>query len=540
MLHELHVHQIELEMQNEELRMRQAELDATRARYFDLYDLAPVGYCTISEKGLITENNLTAATLLGVDRYTLVNMPVTRFIHKADQDTYYLFRKKLFETGMPQNFELRMLRPDGTVLWVQMNTTATHDVKGASACNAVIIDITERCKLERRLSEVSELNEKIIATAPLGIAAYDASGQCIIANDAIGKFIGINREALLGQNFNHPDTWNQSGLLTTAHETMQSGQSIENLEYIYVTPVGKEVRLNCCMIPFSATSKPHLLLMCQDISIQKQVDEALRKSQKLASIGMLVTAISHEIDNPNGVIIFNLPILRKYLQELISIAAPYFKDNPEHRVFGRFYAAFRKDLFDLMDNIESGSQRIDAVVSVLKDFFRIQENMERRRIDLKQPIDHAVSICRNEIQKTVKSFQIDIPETLPPVLTDPDAIELILVNLLIHAAHASDKADSWIRLCMTADENNPDRRIIAITDNGRGMDEQTLKQIFDPFYASKSPMKGIELGLYICRSLAEELDCRIEAESQPNQGSSFRLILNDLPPENLAILNGNP
>ncbi len=79
-LHELQVHQIELEMQNEELRRAQRELEASQARYFDLYDLAPVGYCTLSEQGLILEVNLTAATLLGVTRSTLVKQPLTRFI----------------------------------------------------------------------------------------------------------------------------------------------------------------------------------------------------------------------------------------------------------------------------------------------------------------------------------------------------------------------------------------------------------------------------------------------------------------------------
>ena len=90
-LYELRVHQIELEMQNEELRRAQAELDAARARYFDLYDLAPVGYCTLSEKGLILEANLTIATLLGVARSALIKQQLTRFIIKEDQDIYYQY-----------------------------------------------------------------------------------------------------------------------------------------------------------------------------------------------------------------------------------------------------------------------------------------------------------------------------------------------------------------------------------------------------------------------------------------------------------------
>ncbi len=93
-LHELRVHQIELEMQNEELRRAQVELDAARSRYLDLYDFAPVGYCTVSEQGLILEANLTAASLLGVARSALVQQRLTSFILPEDEDIYYLHRKQ--------------------------------------------------------------------------------------------------------------------------------------------------------------------------------------------------------------------------------------------------------------------------------------------------------------------------------------------------------------------------------------------------------------------------------------------------------------
>ena len=117
LLHELQVHQIELEMQNEELRRAQGELEAARARYFDLFDLAPVGYFTLSEQGLILEANLTAAGLLGVERRDLVKKPLTRFILPEDQDIYYRHRKQLFETGTPQVYDLRVLRADADPFW---------------------------------------------------------------------------------------------------------------------------------------------------------------------------------------------------------------------------------------------------------------------------------------------------------------------------------------------------------------------------------------------------------------------------------------
>jgi PAS domain S-box-containing protein len=153
MLHELRVHQIELQIQNEELCIANTELDAVRARYFDLYDLAPIGYCTLSEKGLILEANLTAVTLLLSTRLALINRPIAWFIIKEDQTPYYFYRKQLFETGEPQACELRMVRKDGTLFWARLEGTVAKDADGASVIRNVISDITTRKQDENALRE---------------------------------------------------------------------------------------------------------------------------------------------------------------------------------------------------------------------------------------------------------------------------------------------------------------------------------------------------------------------------------------------------
>ncbi|MFA6103413.1 MAG: PAS domain S-box protein [Victivallaceae bacterium] len=110
----LRVHQVELEMQNEELRRAHLELDALRGRYFNLYDLAPAGFFTLSAKGMILEANVTAAAMLGVTRDKLLKQPISRFILPEDQDIYYLKCKTLAATGKQQAWPLRMLHADGS------------------------------------------------------------------------------------------------------------------------------------------------------------------------------------------------------------------------------------------------------------------------------------------------------------------------------------------------------------------------------------------------------------------------------------------
>jgi PAS domain S-box-containing protein len=143
LMHELQVHQVELEMQNEELRQTQLQLEAARARYFDLYDLAPVSYCTVSELGVILEANLAAAELLGESRSELVGQRISRFVSKEYQDEYYQCRRLLYATGDKQGCELRLAKPDGTFFWVYLTLTATQDEHGDMVQRMVLTDITD-------------------------------------------------------------------------------------------------------------------------------------------------------------------------------------------------------------------------------------------------------------------------------------------------------------------------------------------------------------------------------------------------------------
>lgn len=191
--HELQVHQIELEMQNEELRTAQAQIDAGRARYFDLYDLAPVSYCTVSEKGFILEANLTMATLLGVPRSVLVTQPVSGFIVKEDQDIYYLHRKRIFETGEFQECDLRLVKPDGAFIWAHLTGTAAQAEDGRPLCRLVLTDITAQKQAE-------ETNEKLQAqlsqVQKMEAVGRLAGGVAHDFNNMLGIILGHTELAL--------------------------------------------------------------------------------------------------------------------------------------------------------------------------------------------------------------------------------------------------------------------------------------------------------------------------------------------------------
>ena len=172
LIHELRVHQIELELQNEELRRIQEEIDTSRARYFDLYDLAPVGYLTASKKGLVTEANLTIAKLLGVDRAGLVRQRITHFIFPDDQDIFYHHHRQLFEVGSPQVCEIRLLRRDGSNFWSRLEAVMARDNEnGERVCRIALSDITAYKLMEEKKEQLQLQLQQIHKMEAVGVLA---------------------------------------------------------------------------------------------------------------------------------------------------------------------------------------------------------------------------------------------------------------------------------------------------------------------------------------------------------------------------------
>lgn len=169
MIHELRVHQIELKMQNEELRRIQEELEEARDRYSHLYDFAPVGYLTVNEKGIVEGANLTFATLMGMERSAVVGKPFSRFIQREDQDVYYLNIQRLLESGALQSFKLRLTKNDGSNFFTNLECMLIREnVSTPKQIRIVVSDITEQKKLEWRLWQAQKMES--IAKLAGGIA----------------------------------------------------------------------------------------------------------------------------------------------------------------------------------------------------------------------------------------------------------------------------------------------------------------------------------------------------------------------------------
>lgn len=217
LVHELNVYQMELEIQNEELRQAQLELAHSRDRYADLYDFAPVGYVTLDKDGHILEANLAAAALLGVERKSLVGANIAHWIDRVAQDDFYLHRRAVFSSDAKQNCELTMHTVDGTALVMHLQSIA-FATEPQSQCRTAMIDVTEQKAAETALHLLTETLEHRVAEqtheVQLLAAAVSHLAEGVVitddqliwpgprirfVNEAMCRITGYTVEELVGQ-----------------------------------------------------------------------------------------------------------------------------------------------------------------------------------------------------------------------------------------------------------------------------------------------------------------------------------------------------
>lgn len=278
LVHELRVHRIELEIQNEELRRAQDEISVAQARYFDLYDMAPVGYCTLDENELILESDLTAAALLGVVRQALINSRLSQFVFSEDQGIYYLHHRRLVETGMPQTFELRLVKHDETVIWARLNTTTLHDVAAAtSAFRIVLSDITEHKKVVESLWKNENRFRKLFEQhSAVKLILDTETGSIIDANEAAVRFYGWPIEKLKQMNIQEINTLPPEDMKAELKKAALSGEAGFEVRHRRADGSIRDVEVFSNKI--ETAGRDYLYLIIHDITERKWAERILMES----------------------------------------------------------------------------------------------------------------------------------------------------------------------------------------------------------------------------------------------------------------------
>ena len=267
-LENLRRHQLELEMQNDELRRTQAELDSAYARYLDLYDLAPAGYITVSDKALILQCNLTTASLLGVPREALIGQALPGFMSTPDADRFYLLCQQVLASASVQSCELQMCNANGNAVWVNLQAIALLGDAGTAVIRFVLSDITVRKELEERLIRRESDIKAILDGASDAIFIVDAAGRYLYVNQHATQLLGFSRDEFLCMGF-HDITPDDDLAPTRVLFQQLLDKGVLSYEPVLKRRDGSTVcvELNCRIL-----ADGRVFGACRDISERKQAE----------------------------------------------------------------------------------------------------------------------------------------------------------------------------------------------------------------------------------------------------------------------------
>jgi PAS domain S-box-containing protein len=279
LVHDLEVYKIELEMQNENLRQVQQQVEIARDKYIDLYDFSPVGYLTLSTRGFILEANLTAAQLLGANRARLIKKPFSRFLPRDAADAFYIHLKRLFESQLRSTCELRAVREDGTSLHIQLDGLAFQSGdEPVNEARVVIADITERVKSEQEL----KMRDSAINTSINGINFARPDGTIFYSNTSFIRMWGFDGfDNAVGTHVS--DLWaDEEAFVRAFREFQDRGSYSGELQARKRDGNTFDVQLSASTL-FDDAGRP-LVLMASfiDITERKRSELALRESEELS------------------------------------------------------------------------------------------------------------------------------------------------------------------------------------------------------------------------------------------------------------------
>jgi PAS domain S-box-containing protein/putative nucleotidyltransferase with HDIG domain len=277
LLHELQVHQIELEMQNEELQQARAEVETGLAQYTDLHNFTPVGCFTLDRDGAISQVNLTGASLLGIERSRLVKRRFGLFVSDESRPAFNAFLKKVFENQAKETCETA-LRTDGNEpVWVHIEANASEDGQG---CRAAVVDITERMRTEEARRQAEENFRRSMDESPLGIRIVSAKGETLYANRAILDIYGYKDiEELKSTPVKNRYTHESYAEYQLRKKKRMNGEDYSSeYEISIIRKTGENRRLRVLRKGILWNGQKQFQTIYQDITERKRAEEQLQKS----------------------------------------------------------------------------------------------------------------------------------------------------------------------------------------------------------------------------------------------------------------------
>ncbi len=513
--HDLEVHQIELEMQNVQLRQTQDNLIASEEKYRELYEFGPVGYFSFDPWGRILELNLAGASMLGKTRSELIGGQFQFFLSQDCLSAFNNYCEQVMHSDVKMRIELQLKRaPDqeGTPTWILVQGRRMNSDR-KPGFRAALTDVSELKQMEGKFRETSEFLDNLLRYANAPIIVWDTEYRIIRFNEAFERLTGYTAREVLGKPVTILFPAESVDIALSQVRRTSGGELWESVE-IPILRKNRSIRTvlwNSANIYRPRTTKTiATIAQGQDITERLQAErnlmeyaESLKRSNE--DLERFAYIASHDLQEPlRNVISFSQLLSRRYQGKLGTDADEY------------------------IDYIVEGGKRMQALVSDLLEYSRVNTRGETFH-----PTDSG-KVLETTLQNLFSTIQesgtvIDTA-TLPVVHADPAQLGLVFQNLIANAIKFRSSEVPHINI--SAERAVGGMWKFAIRDNGIGIDPAFFDRIFVIFQRlhTRDKYPGTGVGLAIAKKIIERHGGRIWVESEVGKGSIFYFTLRDSPP----------
>jgi PAS domain S-box-containing protein len=492
-------------------------LRESESRYRNLLEVAPVGITVFSE-GKVVFVNPAGAQILGADSdEEIVHMPISKIVHPEmlNESLNRLQRILTGEKGL-YPVENVYLKLDGTPIDVEVMATALP-YDGKPAVQVIVKDITKRKRVEKALRESEERFAKAFKSspAPLVISEID-TGVFIDVNDRWVEMLGYTRQEQIGRSSKEVGIWAKPSECDRIIENLRKMGYFKNEPIEFKNKSGGSIQALWSGEALSLAGRQVMLSMIYDETERKNAEKErenlqiqLLQAQKMDLVGRLAGGVAHDFNNMLGVILGHAELAL----EQVEPGFPIFNDLKE---------------------IQTAAERSADLTRQLLGFARKQTAVPRV-LDLNDTLEGMLKMLRRLIGENIDLNWLP-GATLWPVKMDPSQIDQILVNLCVNARDAFNgvgkitiETDNVIFDKVWFDDHDGlvsgDYVILAVSDNGCGMNKETLGKLFEPFFTTKGIGKGTGLGLANVYGIVRQNDGFIKVHSEPDHGTTFKIYL---------------
>ena len=420
---EIQVHQVELGLQNEELRAAQRLTEELRARYYDLFERAPVGYVLMDGRGEISEANRAAATLLGLSGRTGSGRRLGFYVAHADRARFNRFLQDAIASDAPQRCEVTLQPEDLPQVRVLLDGVREPGPEVALArCRVTLIDVSARAAAEEALRVSEERFRLSFDRALIGKALAAPDGRLTQVNAALCQLFGtepVELEAQRLAELAHPDL---RAVCRAWLESLVAGeQAPSHQELRFLRRDGQVLWVDTCIaVERDPEGRPrHLIADFVDLTENRRLRASLADPDHLATLGLLAAGVAHEINNPLSYVLYNL---ESAVAELPRLAA----EAPE-------------ELLERLEQASEGAGRVRKIARSLSAFARV-EKRELSAVEVRAPLEAAVDMASAELKCRARVVR-ELGEVLR-VLASEGKLAQVFLNLLVNSAQAIPEGDA--------------------------------------------------------------------------------------------------